>query len=78
MEGIAIFQRSASWDLEAAADFTNLVGSVEQGYTAIAVVEDTLAWVASHLSQRALLTRKEPTNRSCAPAHPPPPPPIMV
>ncbi len=31
----------------AAADFTNLVGSVEQGYTAIPVVEDTLA---SHLS----------------------------
>ncbi len=30
----------------AAADFTNLVGSVEQGYTAILVVEDTLA---SHL-----------------------------
>ncbi len=30
----------------AAADFTNLVGSVEQGYTAIPVVEDTLA---SHL-----------------------------
>ncbi len=31
----------------AAADFTNLVGSVKQGYTAIPVVEDTLA---SHLS----------------------------
>ncbi len=31
----------------AAADFTNLVVSVEQGYTAIPVVEDTLA---SHLS----------------------------
>ncbi len=31
----------------AAADFPNLVGSVEQGYTAIPVVEDTLA---SHLS----------------------------
>ncbi len=31
----------------AAADFTNLVGSVEQGYTAMPVVEDTLA---SHLS----------------------------
>ncbi len=31
----------------AAADFTNLVGSVEQGYTAVPVVEDTLA---SHLS----------------------------
>ncbi len=31
----------------AAADFTNLVGSVEQGYAAIPVVEDTLA---SHLS----------------------------
>ncbi len=31
----------------AAADFTNLVGSVDQGYTAIPVVEDTLA---SHLS----------------------------
>ncbi len=31
----------------AAADFTNLVGSVEQGYTAIPVVEDTLAY---HLS----------------------------
>ncbi len=31
----------------AAADFTKLVGSVEQGYTAILVVEDTLA---SHLS----------------------------
>ncbi len=31
----------------AAADFTNLVGSVEQGYTVITVVEDTLA---SHLS----------------------------
>ncbi len=31
----------------AAADFTNLVGSVEQGYTAIPVVEDSLA---SHLS----------------------------
>ncbi len=30
-----------------AADFTNLVGSVEQGYTAIPVIEDTLA---SHLS----------------------------
>ncbi len=30
-----------------AADFTNLVGSVEQGYTAIPVVKDTLA---SHLS----------------------------
>ncbi len=27
----------------AAADFTNLVGSVEQGYTAMPVVEDTLA-----------------------------------
>ncbi len=31
----------------AAADFTNLVGSVEQGYTAMPVIEDTLA---SHLS----------------------------
>ncbi len=31
----------------AAADFTNLVGSVEQSYTAMPVVEDTLA---SHLS----------------------------
>ncbi len=31
----------------AAADFTNLVGSVEHGYTAIPVVEDTLA---SHIS----------------------------
>ncbi len=31
----------------AAADFTNLMGSVEQGYTAMPVVEDTLA---SHLS----------------------------
>ncbi len=31
----------------AAADFTNLVGSVEQGYTAMPVVEDNLA---SHLS----------------------------
>ncbi len=31
----------------AAADFTNLVGSVEQGYTAMPVLEDTLA---SHLS----------------------------
>ncbi len=31
----------------AAADFTNLVGSVEQGYTAMPVVEDTLA---SHVS----------------------------
>ncbi len=31
----------------AAADFTNLVGSVEQGYTAMTVVEDILA---SHLS----------------------------
>ncbi len=31
----------------AAADFTNLVGSVEQGYTVIPVVEDTLA---SHVS----------------------------
>ncbi len=31
----------------AASDFTNLVGSVEQGYTAMPVVEDTLA---SHLS----------------------------
>ncbi len=31
----------------AAADFTNLVGSVEQGYTAVPVVEDTFA---SHLS----------------------------
>ncbi len=31
----------------AAADFTKLVGSVEQGYTALPVVEDTLA---SHLS----------------------------
>ncbi len=31
----------------AAADFTNLVGSVEQGYTAMPVTEDTLA---SHLS----------------------------
>ncbi len=31
----------------AATDFTNLVGSVEQGYTAIPVVEDTLA---SHIS----------------------------
>ncbi len=31
----------------AAADFTNLVGSVEQGYTAIPVVENTLT---SHLS----------------------------
>ncbi len=30
-----------------AADFTNLVGSVEQGYTTMPVVEDTLA---SHLS----------------------------
>ncbi len=30
----------------AAADFTNLVGSVEQGYTAMPVIEDTLA---SHL-----------------------------
>ncbi len=31
----------------AAADFTNLVGSVEQGYTAMPVIADTLA---SHLS----------------------------
>ncbi len=31
----------------AAADFTNLVGSVEQGYTAMPVIEDTLA---SHIS----------------------------
>ncbi len=31
----------------AATDFTNLVGSVEQGYTAMPVIEDTLA---SHLS----------------------------
>ncbi len=31
----------------AAADFTNLVGSVEQGYTVMPVIEDTLA---SHLS----------------------------
>ncbi|KAF4098546.1 hypothetical protein G5714_020576 [Onychostoma macrolepis] len=31
----------------AAADFTNLVGSVEQGYTAILAIEDTLA---THLS----------------------------
>ncbi len=31
----------------AAADFTNLLGSVEQGYTAMPVIEDTLA---SHLS----------------------------
>ncbi len=31
----------------AAANFTNLAGSVEQGYTAVPVVEDTLA---SHLS----------------------------
>ncbi len=31
----------------AAADFTNLVGSVEQGYSAIPLIEDTLA---SHLS----------------------------
>ncbi len=31
----------------AAADFTNLVGSVKQGYTAMPVIEDTLA---SHLS----------------------------
>ncbi len=31
----------------AAADFTNLVGSVEQGYTAISVIENMLA---SHLS----------------------------
>ncbi len=31
----------------AAADFTNLVGFVEQGYTAMTVIEDTLA---SHLS----------------------------
>ncbi|ROI33884.1 hypothetical protein DPX16_20398 [Anabarilius grahami] len=31
----------------AAADFTNLVGSVEQGYTAIPAIEDTLA---THLS----------------------------
>ncbi len=31
----------------AAADFTNFVGSVEQGYTAMPVIEDTLA---SHLS----------------------------
>ncbi len=31
----------------AAADFTNIVGSVEQGYTAMLVIEDTLA---SHLS----------------------------
>ncbi len=31
----------------AAADFTNLVGSVEQGYTAMPVIEETLA---SHLS----------------------------
>ncbi len=31
----------------AAADFTNLVGSVEQGYTVMTVIEDTLA---SHIS----------------------------
>ncbi len=31
----------------AAADFTNLIGSVEQGYAAVPVVEDTLA---AHLS----------------------------
>ncbi len=39
----------------AAADFTNLVGSVEQGYTAIPVVEDTLA---SHLSPSLALSWK--------------------
>ncbi len=38
---------SSRLDNTAAADFTNLVGSVEQGYTAIPVVKDTLA---SHLS----------------------------
>ncbi len=32
----------------AAADFTNLVGSAEQGYTAMPVVEDTLASQLSH------------------------------
>ncbi len=39
----------------AAADFSNLVGSVEQGYTAIPVVEDTLA---SHLSPSLALSWK--------------------
>ncbi len=32
----------------AAADFTNLVGSVEQGYTAISVIKDTLTSQPSH------------------------------
>ncbi len=41
----------------AAADFTNLVGSVEQGYTAMPVVEDTLA---SHLSPSLVPSWKSP------------------
>ncbi len=41
----------------AAADFTNLVGSVEQGYTAIPVVEDTLA---SYLSPSLAPSWKSP------------------
>ncbi len=40
-----------------AADFTNLVGSVEQGYTAMPVVEDTLA---SHLSPSLAPSWKSP------------------
>ncbi len=42
---------------KAAADFANLVGSVEQGYAAILVIEDTLA---SHISPSLL-----PSWKSC-------------
>ncbi len=38
----------------AAADFTNLVGSVEQGYAAVPAVEDTLA---AHLSVEIAVSR---------------------
>ncbi len=51
----------------AAADFTNLVGSVEQGYTAMPVIEDTLA---SHLWRVPLLPGLLDTpSQVCLPLH---------
>ncbi len=51
----------------AATDFTDLVGSVEQGYTAIPVVEDTLA---SHLSGTLLKVPPDNSRSIRAPYRP--------
>ncbi len=46
----------------AAADFTNLVGSAEQGYTAMPVVEDTLASQLSHFLAPSWKSRPLPSD----------------